>query len=158
MNVKISTFPSIIEASSCNVDGDIIATMPRIEINRLPSVGAVAERTPFTIGMNCDSSIAVHMVITDALNPGNIGNVLTLSSDSEAMGVGYQILRDNSPINFGHASSIAGALNQFKIVSSTGGTGGRFLIPFDIQYQRTASSRPKTGTANAVAVFTMSYQ
>ncbi|AZE72379.1 hypothetical protein C4K00_2150 [Pseudomonas synxantha] len=123
MNLKISTFPTI-KASACDVDGDINITMPSIGINRLPSVGAVAGRTPFTIGMNCDPSISVHMVITDAQNPGNIGNVLTLSNGSEATGVAYQILRENNPINFGPASSIAGALNQFKVVNSTGTNGG----------------------------------
>ncbi|AZE72380.1 hypothetical protein C4K00_2151 [Pseudomonas synxantha] len=157
MDIKISTVPTI-KASTCDVGGNIDVKMPDIGLNRLTEVGSNAGRTPFNIGMNCDPSISVHMVITDAQNPGNIGNVLTLSSDSEATGVGYQILRENSPINFGPSSSIAGALNQFKVVSSTGSTGGRYIIPFSIQYQRTASSRPGTGTANANAVFTMSYQ
>ncbi|AZF20921.1 fimbrial protein [Pseudomonas sp. R3-52-08] len=157
MDIKISTAPTI-KASTCDVDGSIDVKMPDIGLNRLTEIGSVAGRTPFNIGMNCDPSISVHMVITDAQNPGNTGSVLTLSNDSEARGVGYQILRENSPINFGPASSIAGALNQFKVVSSTGSAGGRYLIPFYIQYHRTASSRPGVGTANANAVFTMSYQ
>ncbi|MDQ0741080.1 fimbrial protein [Pseudomonas sp. W4I3] len=157
MDIKISTAPTI-KASTCDVDGNIDIKMPNIGLNRLLEVGSVAGRTPFNIGMNCDPSISVHMVMTDAQNPGNTSNVLSLSPGSDATGVGYQILRDNSPINLGPASSIAGALNQFKVLSSTGSAGGRYLIPFYIQYQRTASSKPGSGTANANAVFTMSYQ
>ncbi|MCY1547587.1 F17a-G fimbrial adhesin [compost metagenome] len=95
------------------------------------------------------------MGMTDASTPGNTSDILTLSSDSKAKGVGIKILRDGvTPVMFTPDASVAGGPNQWR-VGQFGNVG--VDIPFTAYYVPTGG--PITGgTANAAATYTISYQ
>lgn len=94
--------------------------------------------------------------MTDGTNWSNRSNLLSLSRDAKATGVGIQVLRgtDNSLVSYGPDSSQSNNPNQWFI--------GQFgnvpvTIPFKARYIQTAST-VTPGEAKGYATFTMSYQ
>ncbi|MFG9466488.1 fimbrial protein, partial [Pseudomonas paraeruginosa] len=95
------------------------------------------------------------VTFTDAVNPTNTSDVLSLSSGSTATGVGIQIRRDdNTAIKFGPDSTVANNVNQWKV----GEYGNvEVSIPLKAGYKKTGQ-KVTAGTANGTATFTFSYQ
>ncbi|WP_438391505.1 fimbrial protein [Caballeronia sp. DA-9] len=142
-------------APACSIQDSIKSvTMPVGSGRYLSAVGSTTGDTGFSISLNCPTPVSISMTFTDATNPDNVGTTLSLSSDSTAKGVGYQILYTNKVINYGPDSSIANNVNQFSVAPA--GTVGALIIPFIARYVRTGAITP--GSANAKATFTMSYQ
>ncbi|KVH63801.1 adhesin [Burkholderia sp. MSMB1072] len=98
----------------------------------------------------------MYTTLTDASNPANVSNMLSLGPDSTASGVSIQVLHgDNDKlISYGPDSSQAGNPNQW-FVGEFGNVD--VTIPLKARYVQTASD-VKAGTANGRATFTMSYQ
>jgi type 1 fimbria pilin len=142
-------------APACTIqDASKSVTMPVASGRYLPSVGSTTGDTTFSISLDCATPMSVAVTFTDATNPGNVGTTLSLSTDSTAKGVGYQIVYNNKVINYGPDSSAANTVNQFSVAPA--GTVGPLIIPFTARYVRTGAITP--GTADAKATFTMSYQ
>jgi type 1 fimbria pilin len=141
---------------ACSVNRPAVqVTMPAAWIKDLSEIGATTGATPFVLSLYCDAGVRVAMTLTDAVDPANRTSTLTLTPDSTARGVGYQISHDDVLVYYGPASAQAYVANQF-FVSTTLTTGGPLLLPFSARYVRTG--RIDGGSADALATFTMSYQ
>ncbi|WP_432240290.1 fimbrial protein [Herbaspirillum robiniae] len=159
--VSFAFSPFSVVAQTCAV------TTSSVSVNLTPEgglrassfTGVNATSTPvgFSLGLNCSGTAAkVGLTLTDVRNPGNTAAILPLTAASTATGLGVQILRNNSPLNFGRDSSVAGNANQLMLATVDGSTG-RIDFPFTARYIQTAS-RVTAGTANAIATATFSYQ
>lgn len=120
---------------------------------------AAAPEQPVNIGLQCsggtrDAKTRMYITLTDAANPGNRSDVLTLTNASTAKGVGVRIMNGTTPVRYGPDSSETGNPNQWFVTEAGNQTVN---IPLSARYVRT-SDTPKGGTADAVATFTMSYQ
>ncbi len=148
-----------IQNVSCSVNtSSLQIALAGVAPTDLPSLNSTAKPTPFNLGLTCPSStsMAIYMTLTDNSNPGNTGNLLSLSLGSSASGVNLQILRNSGTptlVNFGPDSSVAGNLNQ--LLMATGATGSQ-SFPFLVRYIRTGTLTG--GSVNGLATFTMSYQ
>uniref|UniRef100_UPI00128F9A61 fimbrial protein n=1 Tax=Aquitalea pelogenes TaxID=1293573 RepID=UPI00128F9A61 len=106
----------------------------------------------FSLPLNCPSPVNLYMTITDISAPGQTSNIVSLTSDSTAKGVGIQIQRNGQPVFMGPDSSAAYTTNQFLV----GTLSGSINIPFSANYIRTG---PVTGgSVKAITTFTLSYQ
>lgn len=120
---------------------------------------ATAPEQPINIGLRCssgtrDAKTRMYITLTDATNPGNRSDVLTLTNDaSAAKGVGIQIMNGTTPVRYGPDSSETGNPNQWFVTEAGNQTVN---IPLSARYVRTSDTL-KGGTANAIATFTMSY-
>ncbi|MDN7425961.1 fimbrial protein [Burkholderia sp. AU16741] len=144
-------------------------TTPRIQVPMgetmastvFTGVGSSAPSRSFGIDLSCSggdrgTTAKVYVTLTDATNPGNTSTTLSLSKDSTATGVGLQILKGDDVLGYGPASSAIGNTNQWLGGSVAQGAAG-LSIALRARYVQT-SPRIKSGTANAIANFTMSYQ
>ncbi|WP_396331548.1 fimbrial protein [Burkholderia anthina] len=112
----------------------------------------------FALNLQCTggtegASTRMFTTLTDATNTGNRSDVLGLTPDSTAKGVGVRIMNQSTPVSYGPDSRAAGNPNQWFVTE----TGNRSVdIPLTAHYVRTGNVT--AGTADAVATFTMSYQ
>lgn len=81
---------------------------------------------------------------------------LTLTTSSEARGIGYQLLFNDRPVSYGPDSAKAGATNQFHI-TDVGRDKTTVEIGLKVLYVQTKDTI-SPGTADAVATVTFSYQ
>lgn len=151
----LSNNNAAVSAPACTVQTPVIAvTMPTGKAADMKEVGATTGDTSFQIALNCSGATALKVTMTDATHPENTGNVLSLTGDSKAGGVGYRIAYQSVPVSFGADSPTAGNPNQIAVGMANG--AGTVSIPFVASYVRTGTVAP--GEANAAATFTMSYQ
>ncbi|QRR05963.1 fimbrial protein [Burkholderia sp. MS455] len=120
---------------------------------------ATAPERPVNIGLQCsggtrDAKTRMYITLTDATNPGNRSDVLTLANTSTAKGVGVRIMNGTTPVKYGPDSSATGNPNQWFVTEAG---NENINIPLSARYVRTSDTL-KAGTANAIATFTMSYQ
>ncbi len=90
------------------------------------------------------------MAMTDNTNSSNLGDILTLTPGANtAKGVGVRILRqDGAPVKYGTP-------NQWQI----GQFGNEQVdIPFSAHYVLDNKTEPTGGTANATAVYSITYK
>ncbi|RQP27321.1 type 1 fimbrial protein [Burkholderia ubonensis] len=86
------------------------------------------------------------------------GNVLSLTGDSGATGIGFQLFRNGltSALAVGPDSSALGTVNQWY-VGTASSSGSTYTVPFVVRYVKTAS-QPTPGSANGRSSITFSYQ
>ena len=145
-----------VTGQTCKVNkSPINVRMPLVTTVDLKDVGSTAGDTNFSIDLNsCAPGIGVYLTLTDVASPSNTSNILSPNDASSAKGVGYQILYNSSPVNFGPDSATAGNRNQWSV----GKTSGESVsIPLTARYLRT-SKTVISGTASGQASFTLSYQ
>ncbi|OXJ13287.1 fimbrial protein [Burkholderia sp. AU6039] len=144
-------------------------TTPRIPVQMgstlatttFKGVGTTAPPLNFSIGLSCSggdtgTSANAYVTLTDTTKPGNRSTTLSLSSDSDAAGVGIQILKDDVVLGYGPDSSALDNPNRWWAGRVRQGEAG-MTIPLQARYVQT-EQRIKAGIANAYASFTMSYQ
>ena len=148
--------PFTITAMTCQVStSNISVPMATMTQGNFSEVNTVAGTRNFSIGLNsCPAGANIYVTLSDVSSPSNTSNILSLSADSTATGVAYQILYNSEPVNFGPSSSSAGTLNQWWFGQSTAGS---MTIPLSARYIKTSESIG-LGTVNALATFTLSYQ
>lgn len=146
-----------VTGQTCSVQSPSVSVpMGTVKSSVFGAVGSTSNPVPFQISFNCSgSSVTVAMTMTDLTDPSNTTDVLSLTSNSTATGVGIRVTQSNgTPVSFGADSAVAGNPNQF-IISTPGSSS--VSAQFNAQYIKTnATIAP--GTANGVASFTMSYQ
>ncbi|QFS40581.1 fimbrial protein [Burkholderia cepacia] len=113
----------------------------------------------FKIGLKCSGGTGtaktrMYITLTDATKSANRSNILNLTSNSTAEGVGIQIKNGSTLVSYGPDSSAKGNPNQW-FVTETG--NAEIEIPLTARYVRTGA-KLKGGTADGIATFTMSYQ
>lgn len=154
-HVIISPVTVQVTATGCTISTpDVDIDLGEVDMHTLNSVNSTSELQNFNVGLQCDANIAVHAVITDQTEPGNTSQVVSLTPDSTASGVGVQFLHDGNVVSLGPDDSLNNAPGQFYITSTT--QLETLLVPFQAHYIRTGELTP--GTANALASITFSYQ
>lgn len=142
--------------AACTVTTPSIAViMPKTYTSRLPTVGSTDGETSLNIGLNCDAGVKVYTTLTDVNTPANTTTILSLDADSTAQGIGYQILFNKIPVNFGVDSSVPGNPGQF-LMTPAQTPGGALTVPLTARYIRTG--KIGSGSVTSKATFTMSYQ
>lgn len=151
------------EPPTCSVSsaGPIQAPLGNISAKSFKGVGSTSAARPFKIDLRCaggdaNTSINARVTLTDATNTGNRSNVLTLSADSQAKGVGIEVLNGGVVLGYGPDSNAPGNPNQWHAGTIAQGTS-TFSIPLEARYVQTEPV-VTPGTANGRATFTMSYQ
>jgi type 1 fimbria pilin len=146
---------SKVTATACTIQNPSLdVTVPEVRARDFNAVGSTAGGASFSLSLSCPAGMSVGMTLTDVTDPGNRTTNLTLSSDSSAKGLAYQIMQGSHVVAFGPDSGDPGTENQFSVNSST--SPGVLTIPFTVQYVKTGDIAP--GTVNGKATFTMSYQ
>ncbi|MDF3885132.1 fimbrial protein [Cupriavidus basilensis] len=151
-----------VTAKACTITSGATNTvvMPQLVTYSLKAVGDVsaAKSAPFSLGLKCDAGVSVYATLTDATNPANTGNILSLAKNSTATGLGIQIMKQgtNSPLNFGPDSSAKGNKNQWLVAKSEA-SGSVISVPFEARYIKTAETI-KPGVMSALSTITFSYQ
>jgi type 1 fimbria pilin len=146
-----------VTGQTCSVQSSSVSVpMGAVNMSVFDAVGSTSSPVPFQISLNCTgSSMTVGMTMTDLSDPGNTTDILSLTSNSTATGVGIRVTHSNgNPVSFGADSAVAGNPNQF-IVSTAGSSNVN--AQFNAQYIKTKTTITP-GTADGVASFTMSYQ
>ncbi|WP_175207547.1 fimbrial protein [Achromobacter anxifer] len=141
--------------------GPIQAPLGNVSAQSFKGVGSTSAERPFSIDLTCKpgdgkASIDAYVTLTDATNTGNYSNVLTLSPDSQATGVGIEVLSGTTVLGYGPDSKAAGNINQWLAGTVSAGATS-YSIPLKARYVQTEPV-VTVGTANARATFTMSYQ
>ncbi len=101
---------------------------------------------------NVDAKL--YVTLTDNTNQSNTSNTLSLTSDSQAKGVGIQVFKDSTQLGFGPDSAAVGNKNQWY-ASTTG--NGFFSISLQARFVQT-SQIVTPGPAKGRMTFTISYQ
>lgn len=136
-----------VKAVTCSVTAataNQTVSMRTANSSTLAATGAVSGKTPFSIALTCQSGVKVNVTFSSAAGASGVDSVV--KSTGTATGIGIQLL---------DASDAPIALDQaHKVVEST---SGNTTIPFFAQYYR-LSGGTATGTVQAAATYTMSYQ
>jgi len=143
---------TVVPATCTVLTRDISVPLPSLMSSALKPAGTTGGDTAFRIELQCSTGKNVYVTLTDATDPGNTSNQLTLASNSSAGGVKLRILNSGTPINFGADSTVIGNPGQWLVGSSANTSS----IPLTVQYISTGTATP--GTVSALATFTLSYQ
>jgi type 1 fimbria pilin len=144
-----------VTAKACTVQNSALAVpVPKAKVYDFGAVGSTAGEATFSLSLDCPAAIAAAITFTDAFNPGNRTANLTLSPDSSAAGLAYQIEQESRIIAYGPDSADAGTVNQIPLNALN--APGVTVVPFKVHYVKTGLITP--GSANAKATFTLSYQ
>lgn len=160
--ISLAALSIAVTARTCTITSGATNTvvMPQLVTYSLKAVGDVsaAKSTPFSLGLQCDANLSVYATLTDATNPANTGNVLSLAKNSTASGLGIQIMKQGTtiPLNFGPDSSAKGNTNQW-LVGKSGTSASVIKVPFEARYIKTEETI-KPGTVSARSTITFSYQ
>ncbi|UVL43184.1 type 1 fimbrial protein [Pseudomonas sp. B21-040] len=151
---------TVINALTCAVSAsskNLSVPLGIVKTSEFGASGSTAGNANFSIALeNCSTGINLFATFTDANNPGNTSNVLSLTNDSQtASGVGIRLLTGNgATVRFGPDSYLPGTLNQMTLGPSSIGT---VTLPFTASYVKT-SNTITSGIANGIVTFTLSYQ
>lgn len=127
--------------------------LPTMSAPALSAAVRPADPTPFAIGLRCGTGASVYITLTDAANPGNRTDRLSLTANSTARGVALRLRNPSvGVIRFGADSATAGNTNQWFV----GPSDTTSNIPMTAEYVATGPITP--GTVRGLATFTMSYQ
>ncbi|MCP3017740.1 fimbrial protein [Cupriavidus basilensis] len=156
---SIGTFN--VTARGCKVTSGATnaVVLPALVTHSLKEVGAVSNASAsFSIGVNCDTNVELYATLTDASNPANTSDTLTLTGNSTATGVGIQMFRPGQTAaqRLGPDSSAKGNTNQWY-VGGTSASNGTISVPLTAKYVKTEPTM-KPGTVSALGTITFSYQ
>ncbi|EGF15306.1 MULTISPECIES: fimbrial protein [Haemophilus] len=165
-DVWLPAFSLRVEAKTCQLDtpNDLIVVMPTIANQHIPKRGDQRYGGKFQIRLTCPTTsddngkkIAAYMTLTDQTDPSNRGDILTLTPQSTAQGVGIKLYKNNdaSALSYGPDSSLKGTENQWKFSSRDGEE--KPTVEFKAFYVN-KDGNITGGTVNAVATYTFSYQ
>ena len=146
---KYTFTPINLSTVSCEInDQNVNVNMGIALLPKFNGVGSTINPVDFSIGLNCDEHTSVNIKL-DNVSPliDAKNGVLGLNSDSTAKGVGVQLLYNNAPVQFGKVIKYGVTLSRGQVVN----------IPFRAAYYK-ASTKVQSGSANATASFTMTYQ
>ncbi|MGR7498083.1 fimbrial protein [Klebsiella aerogenes] len=148
-NISVTAHGCTVNTPSANID------LGTIDVASLSTVGSTTRSGSFDVSLTCDSALWLKAVVTDQSNPNNTSNIVSLTSDSTASGVGVQFYYNGTgPLALGPDSSVSTTLNQFPVSLIIG--AGTVSFPFQVKFVRTGNIVP--GIANSLASITFSYQ
>lgn len=139
-----------IRQASCQVTTpNVMVPMGTLRESSLSGVGSTAGRKDFSIGLDCSAQTRVNLIINapTALTGTGLTGVLAAAQDEGSLdGVGIQILFNQLPVTFGTPLTVGTTTDE-----------GPYNIPLQAQFYQT-KAQLKSGTLNATANFTLSYQ
>lgn len=135
----------VVTQASCEITGSSIipVNMGEGKTNDFAGKGSTLPPKLVQIPLMCDSGTKVNISFAATSSLGN--GIIDLTSGG-AEGIGIQLKLHGTPVTFDQAMFVAQASEQ-----------GAFTIPLTAAYIKTRDTI-KTGPANAVANFTVSYQ
>lgn len=162
INISLTGFSFQLQPQTCKI------TSPNnINLN-LPTVAAKDIKAgkryggKFNIRMECprdvnEKYISTYITFTDSSNPSNRGNILSLTKDSSAKGVGIQLYQGDNPIpiSYGADSSKRNNLNQILLGKDI---DTRTQDSTFYAYYVNSGGVITPGTVKAIATYTLSYQ
>ncbi|HEY2752168.1 fimbrial protein [Phenylobacterium sp.] len=130
-----------------------------VALSTLTGMDTTSPEKSFSIDLECSGGApslvtSVYVTLTDQTSPGNTSDILSLTPTSTAAGVGIQVLNGGVPVHYGLAPDVIGGDASQWFAGSAG--NGTFTIPLTARYIRTLPVA-KPGSANGVAIFTISY-
>ncbi|PAK12442.1 fimbrial protein [Burkholderia ubonensis] len=150
-----------VKAGSCRLASGATqsVTMPKVSVYGIEHARDTSgvSSSPFSFGLQCDPEVKVYATMTDASNPLNLSDTLSLGAGSTARGVGIQIYRENetTPVRYGPDSSVSGNSNQWYV--GTAGSNGVVGLSFRAKYAATGTTIT-AGSVKAQSTITFSYQ
>ncbi|REE23258.1 type 1 fimbria pilin [Paraburkholderia sp. BL27I4N3] len=140
-NTPVRGVTCSVTSASANQTIPLATTSPAA----FPTGGSVDAKTPFSLGLNCQSGVKV--AVTFSSTSGSSGVASVLANAGSATGIGVQLLdASQSPLALDAALSL------------TSSTTGNMSFQFFSQYYRLGGAPVVAGTVRATAIFTMSYQ
>lgn len=116
-------------------------------------VGSTVKEVSFSLKVNCQAGATVQASMSDAINPSNNSEILTLENNSSsATGVGIQIFTDGDPIRFGLATN-----NHWDIGGSDDALATSYVHPLTAKYIQTATDITG-GSVSAKSTVLLSYK
>ncbi|OBX80346.1 fimbrial protein [Haemophilus aegyptius] len=164
-DVWVPAFSMQVAAMTCELitPKNIILTMPTISTAAISAAGSQRYGGQFKIGLRCQTGaddnngkIRSLMTFTDQSNPDNRSEILSLTDQSTARGVGIKLYKneDTTPIKYGEESAKYANPNQFQISKTN---GEEFpTVTFKAYYVNNGTV--SAGTVQAIATYTLSYQ
>ena len=158
-----SRFPEQVNMNSVNFAARSCAMTTQAITKRLMPIGqsrliinGIGNLDSFSLNLSCpDTTVTIFVTMTDYTNPANRSDILSLTPESTARGVGLRIRRrGTTPVFYGPDSAEAGNENQWAW--SLGSSSGLSSLPMTVEYVRTG--RVRGGSVHAIASFTFSYQ
>ena len=147
---------------SCKVATPLIAVpLGKVSTSAFSVIGETSSPRSFSITLSCSGgaegiSVFPFVTLTDVVHPENATDILSLSTQSTASGVGIQVLHDQDILKFGPDSSSPQNINRWSAGEIKQGMGV-YQIPLRARYVRTAAPlRP--GKADGQITFTMSWR
>ncbi|WP_422528274.1 fimbrial protein [Serratia fonticola] len=160
-DILVNTTQINVQALACQVTTakNVAIPLGEFSLEQLPPVNGNFGEFSSTVELSCDSGLTPWMTISDASNTGNTSNVIKLSPDSTASGVGVQVFYNNQTVakSLGLDTSSKGNPNQFQVNNKTTSNGQHVSVPLQFKYIRTEQV-VTPGDANAAATVTFSYQ
>ncbi len=150
-----------VKAGSCKLTSGAKQTvsLPKVSAHSLNQQGGESAESsaPFSLGLQCDQGVKVYATMTDASNPLNTSDTLSLGKGSGAGGVGIKIYREKAttPVSYGPDSSAKGNTNQWYV--DTAGANGAIGLSFVAKYVKTGTT-VTPGSVEAQSTITFSYQ
>lgn len=153
----------VLEQPTCSVAPDSLSVPVQLGEHRVDDFhgpGSGSALQPFSLRLACHGGgggqpLYVWLTLTDATQPGNRSEVLSLRSDATAGGIGVQIQFEGKPVAMGPDLSVIHHENQFQAGSVRYGEE-TFEVPLQARYVQTAD-RITPGSAGALATFTFAY-
>ncbi|PKH22751.1 hypothetical protein CIG19_12300 [Enterobacterales bacterium CwR94] len=157
--IHLAPIQVVINVTGCRLQsaGLNIVPMGRVATKVFKEVGDRSDAKNANVLLSCDRNVKLHATLSDMSNPANVSDVVSLSADSSAKGLGVQAYYNNNPtpIKLGPDSSARETLNQFFILNTIN-DNEPVDMPFSFRYVRTGDLTP--GSANALMGLTLSYQ
>lgn len=132
--------------------------LAKVRITDFQGPGSTAGEQEFTINMHCrqGSTMRAYVTLSDVTTPTNTSQVLTLTQDSTATGIGLQVLKDGSPLYLGpHPNSGSAQWYAGQVQASQDWQA--FDIPLKVRYVQ-LQPQINAGSANGRMTFTLDYQ
>lgn len=143
---------------------DISLKLPTIAARSLPKVGSEVYGGRFEIGLRCNNSntnnlwdgIRVYITLTDQSDVSNRSDILSLTPESTAKGVGIRLYKngEKTPIKYDPDSNAKDAENQWQF---SNGVQNNPKVEFQAYYVNTTGT-VTPGTVKAIATYTFSYR
>lgn len=152
-----TTANSVVAARGCTVaTPNISVAFPDVPVSTFSTIGSTGPAKPFQIQVSCGANVNAFVTLTDATDPTNVSDTLSLTPTSSAKGIGIAIFdAQNNRLSFGPSSATQGNVHQFSL-GSTSTAPDTVTASLTARYVRTGNIT--AGPANSQAILTMSYQ
>ena len=150
--------PTVIASTGCTI------TTKNIEVPMgCATADQIMGKTPglldkgLTIWLNCAVGTRASITFADSSNTENRSDILSLSKNSTAQGVGIRMTGlDNTPVFYGSSNPLPlDTFGQRSITASV--KGGPIMIPLNVRYVPTGKTIIP-GSVEAIATFTLGYR